>query len=206
MIKKVLFGDYLKRLDNIKQWQEMDVFNHESVSQHSYKVAIFCRVLLEDIFGSDNQSEFRLRCLSRALLHDWDEALIYRDMSHEIKYNSFNGSDIRRVLDDFVRNKAKIEFAEGEGNTQSDASKMMIYHVIETDGTERKLVKFCDWLALLFYVKREQDLGNQSLKVQWERCIENTIRAANELKEALDEEFPEVVKNYSEINNIINSL
>lgn len=206
MIKKVLFGDYLKRLDNIKQWQEMDVFNHESVAQHSYKVAIFCRVLLEDIFGNDNQNEFKLKCVSRALLHDWDEALIYRDMSHEIKYNSFNGSDIRRVLDDFVRNKAKIEFAEDEGNTQSDASRMMIHHVTETDGAEKKLVKFCDWLALLFYVKREQDLGNQSLGVQWKRCIENTIRAADELKEALDEEFPGVEKNYSEINNIINSL
>lgn len=41
MIVKIFNGEYLKRLDNILQWQERDVFKQESVSQHSYKVSVF---------------------------------------------------------------------------------------------------------------------------------------------------------------------
>ena len=50
MIEKIYNGNYLTRLDNIIQWQERDVFQRESVSQHSYKVSIFCKVLrIKDI-------------------------------------------------------------------------------------------------------------------------------------------------------------
>ena len=77
MIQKILDGDYLKRLDNIIQWQERDVFKHESVSQHSYKVTIFARVLLEDIFGRTEDAKinkYKLDCVTHAMFHDWDES------------------------------------------------------------------------------------------------------------------------------------
>ena len=90
MIEKVFNGAYLKRLDNIVQWSEKDVFTRETVSSHSYKVTVFCRVLLEEIFRVDNDStrEFKMNCVTHAMFHDWDEALLLRDISHETKYNS----------------------------------------------------------------------------------------------------------------------
>ena len=54
MIDKIFNGPYLRRLDNIIQWQEKDVFAKESVSQHSFKVAVFTSVILEDIFPTKN--------------------------------------------------------------------------------------------------------------------------------------------------------
>ena len=53
MLEKIFNGTYLSRLDNIVQWLERDRHNQESVSQHSYKVTIFARVLLEEIFGEN---------------------------------------------------------------------------------------------------------------------------------------------------------
>ena len=103
MIEKVFNGAYLKRLDNIVQWSEKDVFTRETVSSHSYKVTVFCRVLLEEIFRVDNDSirEFKMNCVTHAMFHDWDEALLLRDISHETKYNEFNGDKIRAELDEF---------------------------------------------------------------------------------------------------------
>ena len=54
MIERIYNGNYLTRLDNIIQWQERDVFQRESVSQHSYKVSIFCKVLLDECFKTEN--------------------------------------------------------------------------------------------------------------------------------------------------------
>lgn len=116
MLAKIFNGAYLKRLDNIKQWQEMDVFKEESVSQHSYKVSIFGRILLEDIFGFDNEDAkvlaFKLDCVDAFAFHDWDEALILRDMSHETKYNKYNGEEIRNALNNLSKHKAIEEFGE----------------------------------------------------------------------------------------------
>ena len=105
MIEKVFNGAYLKRLDNIVQWSEKDVFTRETVSSHSYKVTVFCRVLLEEIFRVDNDStrEFKMNCVTHAMFHDWDEALLLRDISHETKYNSYNGEQIRSVLDNLSK-------------------------------------------------------------------------------------------------------
>ena len=51
MLKKVFNGVFLKRLDNIIQWQDKDVIFKESVSSHSYKVSVFCTLILDEIFG-----------------------------------------------------------------------------------------------------------------------------------------------------------
>lgn len=207
MISKIFNGAYLKRLDNIKQWQEMDVFKEESVSQHSYKVAIFGSILLEDIFGYNGSYEpkildFKLSCMNAFLFHDWDEALLLRDMSHEVKYNSFNGSQIRKALDDYSHHMADTEFSE----IFSPASEMLIKSITNQDVVVKKFCKLCDWLALIFYMKRERELGNKSLDDRWTYCKDNFITTVDELASMLGFEFPNVELDFSELNNLIESL
>ena len=114
MIEKVFSGPYLRRLDNIKQWSEKDTLKTESVSQHSYKVAIYTTVILEEMLGKEELAErlqgFKLKCIQYAMFHDWDESLIKRDISHETKYNKWNGDEFRALLDRFSAHAAMLEF------------------------------------------------------------------------------------------------
>ena len=209
MLQQIFSRPYLKRLDNIKQWQEMDVFKEESVSQHSYKVTVFCRVLLEDIFGNLNDPRvlnYKLDCVTRAMLHDWDEALILRDMSHETKYNSFNGDKLREVLNSLSEHLAVEEFREDDGRGYgqcSDASDMMIANICATTPEVKAFVKTCDWLALVFYIRREQKLGNCTLDEQWERSQEGLAASVASLVRTLEKEFEGYSLNFDVLQNLI---
>ena len=163
MIEKVFNGAYLKRLDNIVQWSEKDVFTRETVSSHSYKVTVFCRVLLEEIFRVDNDStrEFKMNCVTHAMFHDWDEALLLRDISHETKYNSYNGEQIRSVLDNLSKHLAVNEFLDG-----TSTGEFVFGAIFTNDESVNSFCKVCDWLALAFFIKREQSMGNQNLDAQ----------------------------------------
>ena len=156
MIEKVFNGAYLKRLDNIVQWSEKDVFTRETVSSHSYKVTVFCRVLLEEIFRVDNDStrEFKMNCVTHAMFHDWDEALLLRDISHETKYNSYNGEQIRSVLDNLSKHLAVNEFLDG-----TSTGEFVFGAIFTNDESVNSFCKVCDWLALAFFIKREQSIS-----------------------------------------------
>lgn len=172
MIEKVFNGAYLKRLDNIVQWSEKDVFTRETVSSHSYKVTVFCRVLLEEIFRVDNDStrEFKMNCVTHAMFHDWDEALLLRDISHETKYNSYNGEQIRSVLDNLSKHLAVNEFSDG-----TSTGEFVFGAIFTNDESVNSFCKVCDWLALAFFIKREQSMGNQNLDAQ-ETTVKDGLR------------------------------
>lgn len=172
MIEKVFNGVYLKRLDNIVQWSEKDVFTRETVSSHSYKVTVFCRVLLEEIFcvDSDSVRAFKMNCVTHAMFHDWDEALLLRDISHETKYNSYNGEQIRSVLDNLSKHLAVNEFLDG-----TSTGEFVFGAVFTNDESVNSFCKVCDWLALAFFIKREQSMGNQNLSAQ-ETTVKDGLR------------------------------
>ena len=200
MIDKIFNGPYLRRLDNIIQWQEKDVFARESVSQHSFKVAVFTSVILEDIFPTKNShnvvdeirskhiAEFKLKCIQSALFHDLDEALLLRDISHETKYNRYNGEQIRNALNalsDHIANKEFFDEKWGSGGS-------MIYYAMRCKNpVVKSVVKVADWMALIFFVRREQDLGNKTLDSLRPYIIESFKRAINEMREQIEKEFEE---------------
>ena len=176
MIVKIFKDDYLKRLDNIIQWSEKDVFNKESVSQHSYKVTIFCRVLLEEVFGKNKtrkQREFIMSCVDHAMFHDWDEALLLRDISHETKYNPYNGEEIRNSL-----NNLSKYLGERELTDETPCGSFIFDSLNEVDEDVLTLCKFCDWLALAFFIQRELLVGNQNLSKQIETVHRGLLASA----------------------------
>ena len=187
MINKIFNGAYLKRLDNIVQWSEKDVFTRETVSQHSFKVTIFCRVLLHEIFGvpkSERVARFCMRCVDHAMFHDWDEALLLRDISHETKYNEYNGYEIRKALDNLSRHLASQEFVDGTPTGD------FIYSAIqENDEVVHAFCKVCDWMALAFFIKREQSLGNRNLSVQTQTVKKGLEKSIKACKDYLEDAF-----------------
>ena len=193
MIDKIVTGVHLKRLDNIIQWQERDVFNKESVSQHSFKVSVFTRVLLEDIFGTNSRYDilkFKLDCLTHALFHDWDEAIFLRDVSHSTKYNKFNGEEVRAAIDHYVAHEFVEEFVPEDG--ENDSYKMLNEAVVEPNKTVKKVVKVADWLALLYFCRRELALGNENFNLTYDYCKQGLLKAATDAIYAVSEIWIEV--------------
>ena len=213
MIDKIFNGPYLRRLDNIIQWQEKDVFARESVSQHSFKVAVFTSVILEDIFPTKNShsildeihskhiADFKLKCIQSALFHDLDEALLLRDISHETKYNRFNGEQIRGALNALSEHIANEDFFD----EKNYAGGSMIYHAMRCKNpVVKSVIKVADWMALIFFVRREQDLGNKTLDSLRPYLIESFKRAVNEMKEQIAKEFGEFDYELAPFNELYN--
>ena len=143
------FLKHLSRLDNVHQWEERDSVIKESVSQHSFKVAAichfmlneyeksakkFCSPILNDWLERYNWIKFKYECLSYAVLHDFDEAILGRDISHVVKYNDFNGEEIRKAINNYVNHITKEDFADGSIPKPTQEVKYF--------------VKMCDWIAL----------------------------------------------------------
>ena len=211
MIQKMFEGAYLRQLDNIVQWSEMDVFQRESVSQHSFKVAIFTRVLLQDIFGDPDEGsmlyaplqDFKLKCVDYALFHDFDEALIRRDISHVTKYNRFNGPEIRRNLNELADYLAKTEILSDElsGKYCYDTILHPFLYV-------KRFVKLCDWLAMAFFIRREQRMGNVNMKME-DTTVYNGVRSAiEEVKKTLEnnECFKNLEPNFVPLETIMKMI
>lgn len=200
-IEKLFNGPFLRQLDNIIRWQEIDVFNKESVSSHSYQVVVFTRVLLHDIFhGYSNLviDQYIKQCVDHAMFHDFDEALIRRDISHVIKYNEYNGENIRKGLDNLVYHLACQEF-----NFSSGA--FLIENVTTPVPQVKRLVKFCDWLAMAFFLRRECKLGNTNLKDECATVYKGVTSSGKELKRVLEEEFGQLA-DLSVVDNLIKTI
>ena len=204
MICKVFNRAYLKRLDNIIQWSEMDVITRESVSQHSYKVTIFCRVLLEEIFGnkfSPVVANYVISCVDHAMFHDWDEALLLRDISHETKYNEFNGDKIRAELDALSKFLSKKEF-----ETDTVGGQFVYDALNTTDSKVLLFCKVCDWMALAFFIKREQSRGNTNLSAQYATVRNGLTKSIDNCKAMMLIEFSNYKPNVSVFDEVIESI
>lgn len=202
MIEKIFSGKYLKRLDNITRWLDKDVVKRESVTKHSYDVSVFCTLVLDEIFrGIKNEklfTEFKLHCIQCAIYHDWDEALILCDMSHETKYNEFNGDEIRDSLNDLSKELTKREFLTKSGNVVFDS-------MTNEDPAVKAVVKFCDWLSMLFFLVREQSLGNNTLEPQRLHCVDFINSAYIKMCMELEKKFSWSF-NYTNIRLFVNDL
>lgn len=207
MIETFFTGPYLRQLDNIVQWSEIDVFQRESVSQHSFKVAIFTRVLLEDLFkwidtGHEKAwlvESFKSACVDHALFHDFDEALIRRDISHATKYNAFNGDAIRKDLNDLARHLADAEFGDG-----SASGKMVLDSVLNPRPAVKAVVKLCDWLAMAFFIRRERRMGNENLHLEEHTVLNGIGEAVAELRKRLQgSEFEGIPISFDSLEKLI---
>ena len=209
MIEKMFNGPYLRQLDNIVQWSEMDVFQRESVSQHSFKVTVFTRVLLEDILGhvdpgsADNWTVtlFKRDCVDYAMFHDFDEALIRRDISHVTKYNRFNGPEIRRNLNALSEHLAQQEFRDG-----TKSGDFVFENVIHPAPAVKRFVKLCDWLAMAFFIRREQRMGNSNMRLEDTTVFNGVRTAVEDVRKLFSQEEWETVQPRLEVLDIIMNM
>lgn len=175
------FIEKIETLDNIRQWEEKDSIVKESVSQHSFKVAAIANYFLSILrsYMTDDRMfydfiRFSNSALSYAIMHDFDEAIFGRDVSHVVKYNEFNGDDIRAAINSYVDNVSKSDFA---------------HIMIEPEWSVKRFVKMCDWLALITFVMRNQNLGAKSFSNEYVYCYNKIAESVREVEEILLSRF-----------------
>jgi hypothetical protein len=99
-----------------------------------------------------------------------------------MKYNSFNGDEIREEVNKLSEHIAKRDFNDG-----SDTGNMLVKNIVEPDKDVKIFVKVCDWLALQFYIYREIQLGNRQFYETAAYCkdsIDKTSLACGKMLEA----------------------
>lgn len=173
------FVNKITSLDNIKQWEERDSVIKESVSQHSFKVSALCIYFLEKVFPNSLPSgftDFKLNCVEYAILHDFDESIIKRDISHVVKYNDFNGVDIRKTLENFV---------------EHSLNKMNLGFLFQrlSDPDVKLFVKMCDWIAIYTFIVRNRAMGVKVFKEEAEYCKKNIAIKSMEVEDMLLKRF-----------------
>lgn len=184
------FLKHLSRLDNVHQWEERDSVIKESVSQHSFKVAAICHFMLneyekaakkvcnpisDDWLERYNWLKFKYECLSYAVLHDFDEAILGRDISHVVKYNDFNGEEIRKAINNYVNHITKEDFADGSIPKPTQEVKYF--------------VKMCDWIALSTFCDRNLTVGCMVFTNEYTYCNDNLSEAISIASNSLEKKF-----------------
>lgn len=173
------FLEKIISLDNIKQWEERDSVIKESVSQHSFKVSAICVFILEKIDEEKTPIEFtyfKVRCIEYSILHDFDESIIGRDISHTVKYNEFNGSTIRNSISEYVN------------HCLQNLGLSNLFMKLEDSDVEL-FCKLCDWIALYTFIVRNEAMGVNSFAGEKEYCLKNIQIKIIEVEKMLYNEF-----------------
>lgn len=176
------FIEKIENLDNIHQWSERDSIIKESVSQHSFKVAAIATYLLKKIDSDINGlvsigfewNIYKYQVLNYAILHDFDEAIFGRDVSHVVKYNSFNGDKIRKAIDEYVKHILDKDFSGLISNLPP---------------VVKRFVKLCDWIALLTFCKRNKNMGAKSYDTEEIYCTNKIKEVTEEVQYLFNSEF-----------------
>lgn len=175
------------QLNNLVRWNGLNRNNNESVAHHSFIVAWFSRLLVEELLPVGFEP-FKLAVTTYAVFHDFDE-MFSGDITHDVKYNSYNGTQIKKLIDDFCIQMTKQKF---DGSSPSSA--LLRSNLLgEIQPEVKSIVKLADWLSMAFYVKKEIKLGNKDLYDQYDYCSVQIRRSCTNcyvlMKETFDKNF-----------------
>src|SRR5690348_11306064 len=90
-------------MDNIVRFGMERVIKSENLSGHSWWVTLFSYLITEKFCQADTnrKNAILLKVLIKALTHDMDE-MFTDDISHAVKYNKFNGDEIKSSMGDYA--------------------------------------------------------------------------------------------------------
>lgn len=191
IIDKIFHDPDFDQLNNMVRWNGLNRIKEETVAHHSYFVAMVSRLLAEEIFGKDDV-EIKLQITTYAIFHDFDE-MFTGDIAHVVKYGNAYGEELRNLLDLIIKDKVNAKF-----NKERESENLIVEVMTSVPFLVKKVVKVADWLSMVFYLKKELNLGNSSLVSQQEYCVEKVRIACIDLIPYLRN------KDYSILEEIIN--
>lgn len=156
-IEKLFKNELLKNLSTNERWNNEHNIKKENVAEHSYSVVWISKIICLYLF-ENNYPKMENEILTFAIFHELDETLT-GDLNHKLKYNDYNGVDIRIAVDDYVNYTLKNIFYKNNLHNE-----MFKNEVLNKRKISWYIVKAADWLAMLFYSANELNLGNTYFK------------------------------------------
>ncbi len=166
IIEKLIFDDKFDTSNNLNRWNGTRVIKAETVAEHSYNVALFARVISEELLRDSKNYSLKLRIVSYALFHDFDETFT-GDVSHDLKYDDEEGGSIRSIINKVIKKESE-NFLDKTKKSEALILDSMNHY---DSNLIKNLIKICDWLAMCFYLKKEIEMGNKKLIDKQEYCI-----------------------------------
>lgn len=164
-IEKLFKSELLKNLSTNERWNNEHNIKKENVAEHSYSVVWITKIICLYLFEESNP-KLENEILTYAIFHELDETLT-GDINHNLKYNDYNGVDIRLAIDDYVNHTLGNLF-----QADNIHNRMFKYEVLHKKKISWFIVKTADWLAMLFYSLNETNLGNNYFHEIYENVLQ----------------------------------
>lgn len=174
IFERIFNDDDFDRINNMVRWNGWRRINDESVGHHTFIVVWFTRLLCQEIWGNSN-NELTLEIVTKAIFHDFDE-MFTGDILHTVKHNHENADKIRELLDKYVVSASERKFSADTASGVLMNDNIMLV----SRSVTKSVVKLADWLSMLYYLKREIDMGNKDLRRVHRYCNEKLSQYCDE--------------------------
>lgn len=169
------------KLKNLDRFATCERVREESVSEHSYFVALFAELICNELEVCDT---IRLKCLRSALIHDLPEMEL-SDIPHPVKQSS---KELQDVLD-----KMEEKFFNDNFKNSSDYIKY-IHEYNHLTSPESYILLLSDVLSVIQYCLSEINLGNKNMV----EVLELTIERAKRANELIERTFGKRIKQFGD--------
>ena len=148
------FFERLKNMSAIQRFGTLAMIQRETVSSHSYNVAILCLLIADYEDTPELNKEVLLR---KALFHDFEETLL-SDIPHPIKHR-FKGGKLGKLLKEIVPELISKEIFK----ELPEKLKQINIEWTQTakEGIEGEIVEAADAMDTVITALREINLGNR---------------------------------------------
>ncbi len=163
----------LSRMKNIYRWGLMRNTRRETLTEHSYEVAVISHALAvinKERLGGNADPQL---CATAALFHDTSE-IITGDMPTPVKYHNPEIRDAYKRVEKIAEDKLISMLPE-------DLRKEFL-PLYSPDEQTRKIVKAADRISALIKCIEETEMGNKEFKAA-KKSIEKSVKELN-MKEA----------------------
>lgn len=171
-----IFNTDLTSIDFIKRFNKTPIVREESVSQHTFWVILFTRIISSRILKKTD-FQFVMMCVDAATVHDFEETTT-GDVLFDFKHNSLNGTKVVELIDEYSKEQIDKNFPKGSvfNDYLQQALAQNEVKIIKA------IVKVADWLACLKYEKQELDFGNSAFQPILFKSLSKYEKAVNKLK------------------------
>ncbi len=160
-------------LNNLYRFNGLRTIKQESVAHHTFFVVLFSRLLAEDMLTLE-QLQLKLAIMDYALLHDFGEMYSY-DIVYPVKYNSFNGKEIKKSIEEYEKYRLEWKFK------QFNEKRFLNSLLEENSGFIKDIVKVADWLSCLFFISKEIKLGNTGVIDEYKESLSGLMKSCQKL-------------------------
>ncbi len=176
-IAEQIFNTELTSIDWIDRFNKTPTIKRETVSQHSYWVILFSRLIAAAYTKKPNFT-FIIACVDAAITHDYDET-ITGDVLFDFKHNLLNGEEVCKLIDDYVSSKLADDHFDNIEMSEYITASLKLQ---KENKLVKAVIKVADWLACLKYEYQELNLGNKAFISILDKSLSGYQKAVTNLK------------------------